>query len=36
MDQYKKNKAFNIKNKGIKSVRTDNIGNIFGAKKGKI
>jgi hypothetical protein len=32
----KKNKPFNIKNTGMKRVRTDKIGNIFGARKGKI
>jgi hypothetical protein len=31
-----KNKPFNIKNTGMKRVRTDKIGNIFGARKGKI
>jgi hypothetical protein len=36
MPQYKKNKPFKMKNNGIKRVKTDKIGNIFGAKKGKI
>ena len=34
-NQYTKNRAFRIKNKGKISVNTDKIGKNLGAKKGK-
>jgi hypothetical protein len=35
INQYKKNKAFKMRNNGKMSVSTDNSGNNFGAKNGK-
>ncbi len=34
-NQYKKNKAFKMRNSGKMSVSTDNNGNNLGAKNGK-